>query len=259
MSPGLQILIRQSLHPDTLDYRRRVEDAGSALVANLRPVDQLFRRAEWEGLKPSLEVGAALLLAGPETLAGALVPMYPGMPVPTNFNFVAGDYNRAAGLVGDGAGKYLNSGRNNNAEAQNSRHLAVWRSVAEGTGNTQAVAGVSLTTSGQTTLLSTSNTNKLGRVSDVRIASQVVPSTVVGLWAVARSGSNQARQRYGGIEYTNTEVSLAPSSENILIFARLAAEPQNFTTARIAYYSIGADLSLAALDATITAYMAALV
>jgi hypothetical protein len=72
----------------------------------------------WDAIK------ASAILAGARTLDGALQPLVGSAP--TNFNFISGDYNRTTGLVGDGATKYLNSNRNNNADPQSDARLAFY-------------------------------------------------------------------------------------------------------------------------------------
>jgi hypothetical protein len=73
----------------------------------------------WSAIK------ASCILAGARTLPGALVPLV-GM-APTNANFVPSDYNRKTGLKGDGTNKNITTNRLNNADPQNSKHIAVYR------------------------------------------------------------------------------------------------------------------------------------
>jgi hypothetical protein len=72
----------------------------------------------WDAIK------ACCIMAAWDGLDGALYPLKG--TAPTNFNFVSGDYNRETGLVGDGSTKYLDSNRNNNADPQNSQHMALY-------------------------------------------------------------------------------------------------------------------------------------
>jgi hypothetical protein len=119
---------------DALNYITAVETAdGQALEENIKiAINDFIMGLKtdniWEPIK------ASVIMAGAKTLNGALVPLKGHAP--TNFNFVAGDYNRKTGLVGDGSTKYLNSNRNNNVDPQNSRHLAVFVNTKGTAGNT---------------------------------------------------------------------------------------------------------------------------
>ena len=66
------------------------------------------------------------LLAGPNTLNGALVPLKG--TAPTNNNFVAADYNSIFGLSGNGLNKYLNTNVSNNTLPVGNSHIAVYNS-----------------------------------------------------------------------------------------------------------------------------------
>ena len=103
--------------PDAMAYLRAVEDADNQALEQgvQQAVNQFVIGCKSDGIWSAIK--ASCILAGARTLNGALVPLV-GI-APTNFNFVAGDYNRKTGLVGDGSTKYLDSNRNNNADPQN--------------------------------------------------------------------------------------------------------------------------------------------
>jgi hypothetical protein len=114
--------------PDAQAYLQAVEAAdGQALEFEVaRAIDNFVLGCKADGIWNAIK--ASCILAGARTLNGALVPLVG--TAPTNFNFVSSDYNRKTGLVGNGSTKYLNSNRNNNADPQNSHHLAVFASTA---------------------------------------------------------------------------------------------------------------------------------
>jgi hypothetical protein len=175
-------------------------------------------------------------MAGARTLAGALVPLVG--PAPTNFNFVAGDYNRKTGLVGNGSNKTIDSGRANNADPQDNNHNAVFVSFNSGT---QAMMGGG--DSGGVNLISRStNRNRTGLA--------IPGSGAGGFQGTNRSASAGFVFRAGGSSTANTLVSVAPSAGNIFIFSRRGVDA--FSAHRLAYYSIGESLDLALLDARIT-------
>jgi hypothetical protein len=83
------------------------------------------RMARWDAIK------ASCILCGARTLAGALVPLVGTAPTNVADNFVSGDYTRGGatpGLKGDGT-SYLDSGRANDADPQDSKHLAFFADV----------------------------------------------------------------------------------------------------------------------------------
>jgi hypothetical protein len=198
--------------------------------------------------------GACCLMAGARTLAGALVPMV-GTPGPTAFNFVSGDYNRKTGLVGDGSTKYLDSNRNNNADPQNSQHLAVYVTVLP-TGFAARFAGDGAGSTGRTTIghqdmpaplnfrlrTDTLYTSSLGNISANRLI------------GVSRSNSSNFTERSNNQSATVTAASETPTTGAIEVFRGTAAP----TNARLSYYSIGPAVDLTAMDTAITTCMSAL-
>jgi hypothetical protein len=189
-------------------------------------------------------IKACCILAGARTLSGALVPLVG--TAPTNFNFVSGDYNRKTGLVGNGGTKYLNSNRNNNADPQNSKHLAVWRSTAATVD--AGLLGSNGTTTGHSHLYTGFN-SFISRNNAATFAAQALtssPSTT--FYGTSRDSSSNFTVRHGSNNYVATATSQSPVNANILVF-----ETANRTDARLAFYSIGESLDLALLDARVTA------
>ena len=113
--------------PDAARYITAVEAADGELLEGgvAFAISNFIVGCKLDGIWDAIK--ACCILAGARTLSGALVPLVG--TAPTNFNFVAGDYNRETGLVGDGSTKYLDSNRNNNADPQNSQHLSVYASA----------------------------------------------------------------------------------------------------------------------------------
>jgi len=110
--------------PEAVSYVAAVEAAdGQELEFGVaRAINDFVVGCKNDGIWDAIK--ASCILAGARTLAGALVPLVG--TAPTNYNFVAGDYDRETGLVGDGSTKYLDSNRNNNADPQDNKHLAVY-------------------------------------------------------------------------------------------------------------------------------------
>lgn len=189
-------------------------------------------------------IKALCILAGARTLAGALVPLVG--TAPTNFNFVSGDYDRKTGLKGDGSTKYLNSNRNNNADPQNSKHIACYQSEPM-TVDTRVLMGTSSAIAGRTALLRVGNTS-------ARINANGGPSVsgagVAGFIGGARASSSTVQIRNGGVSSSSAISSEVPGSENIGVFG--TAQGTLLSNPRLAFYSIGEALDLALLDARVT-------
>ena len=201
----------------------------------------------WDAIK------ACCIMAAWDGLDGALYPLKG--PAPTNNNFVSGDYNRETGLVGDGSTKYLDSNRNNNADPQNSKHLAVYMSThAVRDGTTRATLAVGSSTAGASGLLTTSSTRyyRANYTSNAGTGRNDA-ATTPGFWGVTRQLASQATGRYGGSSRTITDTSTTPLNGNLHVFARNTGA--DYSDARLSFYSIGENLDLALLDNRVSTLM----
>ena len=244
--------------PDALAYLAAVAAADGAPVetAVAVAVDDFFKgckadpsgtpgRSNWDAIK------ASCILCGARTLAGALVPLVGTAPTNVADGFVSGDYTRggaAPGLQGDGT-SYLDSGRNNNADLQNDRHLSVYATSLQSNSGMyidgQPSGGSLSYLRGQGTAL-TSPLNSSFR--------QLVNGhTLPGLLGSSRSASTSLTILGSGIQQTFSDTSVAPPSRSIGVFG-----PNPVSDAKIAFYSIGEALDLEALDARVTALVTAI-
>jgi hypothetical protein len=243
---GAKLNLRKGWQPmdtDAAAYITAVETAdGQVLEEKTKiAIDNFVLGCKADGIWSAIK--ASCILAGARTLTGALVPLVG--TAPTNFNFVAGDYNRKTGLVGNGSTKYLSSNRNNNADPQNSRHVAIYASTM-GAGNifnsgpASTVGRVGLVTDGFAGC-----NNDAGAFTQ-----QTAP--VVGFSGLSRGSSNNYIYR---TNLSNTTVSInsgVPNNGNTLFYARPGTPPDLYATSRLAFYSIGESLNLALLDARVT-------
>jgi hypothetical protein len=238
---------RRRVDPDAADYFARIVAAGSTISEpNKVAVNAFVAGCKADGIWAAIK--ASCLLAGPDDLTGALVPLVGAAP--TNFNFVAGDYNRVTGLVGDGSTKYLNSNRNNNADPQNDNHNAVFVTGGGATGNAYMGAGVNST-----------GTNVLGTGGGVRSRNSNLDTSTsnpVLFFGMSRDTSSEFIVRSGSSNLTKSRDSQTPFDKNIGIFASFITAPILYTNGRLSFYSIGESLDLAALDARLTTYMSSL-
>jgi hypothetical protein len=198
----------------------------------------------WNAIK------ASCILAGARTLEGALVPL--AGTAPTNFNFASGDYNRKTGLVGDGSTKYLNTNRNNNADPQNSKHLAAYISTTGISLNMSYIA-TEFAEGGSHISVSSTSASSLGLRSNSSGA--IWPgsnSNTVGFTGHSRASSAGVSTRANGVGATADITSETPLNRALTLYARNASPPTNYSNARLAFYSIGESLDLALLDARVT-------
>ena len=241
---------------DAQAYITAVETAdGQALETGVKDAINAFVvGCKADGIWTAIK--ASCILAGARTLSGALVPL--AGTAPTNVNFVAGDYDRKTGLVGNGTSKYLDSNRANNADPQNSNHNACWVSstangvlMASSAGNTTGTNYLDIAVSGTTTRFG----NRHSTVTSVS------GTALPGLYGHSRatSASYIRRTPQSGSTTQNT-ASQVPNSLNVYLYVRT----DNGTTfsayypGRIAFYSIGESLDLALLDSRVTTLINAL-
>ncbi len=192
----------------------------------------------WDAIKSSC------ILAGARTLSGALVPLKG--TAPTNNNFVSGDYDRETGLVGNGSNKWLDSNRNNNADPQNSKHIAIYADSVSN--NSVLISCSALNQAGDSYLYRTSTTSSFRNNSS---SSQGLTGTFTsGFYGTSRSISTSAVARKGSTSTTYSLSSATPFNSNLFVFGRVVP-----TNARLSFYSIGESLNLALLDARVSTLM----
>ena len=245
--PG-KVTLRQTwqpMDPDAAAYITAVEAAdGQALEEKVKiAIDNFVLGCKADGIWSAIK--ACCILAGARTLDGALVPLVGAAP--TNFNFVAGDYNRETGLVGDGSTKYLNSNRNNNADPQNDKHLSCYMSsfssidpslyVGAGIGGVAGQAGMA--NAGGTTAFRVNNGS-----------TAATPARATGFIGCSRSTSASFAYRNNGTSFSSNNVSETPIDENIGILGRITNA--SYSNGRLSFYSISESLDLARLDARVT-------
>jgi len=221
---------------DAAAYITAVETADNQALENgvKVAIDNFVLGCKADGIWNAIK--ASCILAGARTLTGALVPLVG--TAPTNFNFVSGDYNRKTGLVGDGSTKYLNSNRNNNADPQNSQHMAVYA------GTVGTAIAISVVTNAAATGASSIGLAGIRSRNDTAelIAMQA------GFNGISRNNSSTFTHRVSSSTTTFSRTSQTPADQNLALFN----SGVNYGTHRLAFYSIGESLTLALLDARVT-------
>ena len=246
---------------DAGNYIQAVEAAdGQALeVGTRQAINNFVVGCKQDGIWNAIK--ASCILSGARTLAGALQPLVG--TAPTNNNFVSGDYVRKTGLVGDGTSKYLTSNRAGNADPQNSFHAAFYRSIignVEGRfiGSMSADNGVNANVD---LYLPTAVGDQFNfRIHTVGSNFLVAGgSSALGFVGASRFSSTSTTARIANTNSNSAATSATLTANNILVFARSTPTitVQNYSNARLAFYSIGESLDLALLDARVTALITA--
>jgi hypothetical protein len=236
--------------PDALAYFAAVEAAdGQALESGVRDAINAFivgckaDPSPNAGVSNFQAIEASCLLMGARTLAGSLVPLKGAAP--TNVGFIASQYSRTTGLVGNQSA-YLNSNRNNNADPQDNNHNALYISSI-GTG--VALMGAGVIDAGTNSFL-TSRVVRNRSATGFTVASLDAPSFL----GTSRNSSAAFSAKGSGSVETASLASQTPVAQDLFIFSRqtVAGVPNQTTASRICYYSIGRAVDLAALDTRIT-------
>jgi len=202
----------------------------------------------WTALK------AACLLAGPATLAGALVPLVGTAPTNVGGFFVSGDHSQAAGLTGDGSTKYLNSNRTNSTDGQDNFHLSTWVSVAH-VSTTCVYVGSGTGANGDSQIVCFPGGNQITFRNRNGSIDARANAASTGFLGTSRSTGASYSTR-AGTNANHTRASQTPTSGSVFVFSRQAGGAKS--AGRLAWYSIGEALDLALLDARLTDYMAAI-
>jgi hypothetical protein len=236
-----------SFDPDAAAYIAAVEAADTqALETNTRyAINDFVIGCKQDGIWTAIK--ASCILVGARTLTGALVPLVG--TAPTNFNFVSGDYNRKTGLVGNGSTKYLDSNRAGDADPQNSKHVALYKT------DTNRVIIANKSASAGATYLDNEGTGFRCRIHTSAGTNDRSLAVSTGLYGGSRSGSSTGSLFAYGNVFSITTASEAPQTDSIFVLARPNAStgiPELFSGGRIAFYSIGESLDLALLDARVT-------
>jgi hypothetical protein len=245
--------------PDARDYILRVEAAdGDRLESSVRSaINDFVLGCKADGIWTSLVTSC--IMAGARTVAGAITPLVGNAP--TNNNFVAGDYSRTLGLLGNDSNKNLATGYNNNDTTnfpQNDSHISCYVS-ASATDTSGVFVGTNFAAGNRFTIAKNgANTCFFQNRSSV---SRSAGFEALGFQGSTRNNSSNFTSRatqVGGIvsEVTTAAISGAPTAVLLGVFAGYpTATPTAFISARMSFYSIGKSLTLSSLDSRITTLM----
>ena len=238
---------------DASTYIEAVEVAdGQALETGVRyAINNFVIGCKQDGIWSAIK--ASCILAGARTLAGCLVPLVG--TAPTNFNFVAGDYNRKTGLVGDGSTKYLDSKAAHSLSPKNNGHCSVFASSVGSITPPKYYLGVS--EADCVTNLATSSNDNGWIIHDPGSIVPFFSDAGTGFKAIARSNSSSyiRRSQANSVTVARTSGTGTPGAQTYTIFGR---NQLFLASCRLSFYSIGESLDLALLDGRVTDLMNAL-
>jgi len=227
--------------PAAQDYFARVSSAGGT-VTHPAPVAAYIDALVALGGVYWNTMGTHCLFAG-VTFPGCFVPLRSGMNVPTNFNFVSGDHNPVTGLIGDGATKYISSGRNNNADGQNDFSMSIYIHTV-GSGGSPYI-GVSPITGSSVISRSTTPENLFYRSRRSVGNTTSGGGSSTGYVGTSRTVDTGHIARFGGNNITLTLTSETPSNEVISVFH---ANGTSFGNGRLKAYHIGPAITQSVLE-----------
>jgi hypothetical protein len=234
---------------DAIAYVNAVEAADGQLLefGVGKAINDFVVGCKLDGIWSAIK--ASCILAGARTLAGALIPL--AGTAPTNNNFVSGDYNRKTGLVGDGSTKYLNSNRSMQSDPANNQHVSIYLSTYAA--NTW-IGGLTNSSPTFYTDLESSGLYCGTAGSAVSIA-----ASTTGFVGVSRNSDTAFLARKAAATSSSTSVYTSKTmAANYPVFAYWNGSTFiSHSAARLAFYSIGESLDLAALDARVTALITA--
>jgi|DEB0MinimDraft_10_1074344.scaffolds.fasta_scaffold33618_1 hypothetical protein len=252
LTAGKLILAKDYIYgpadPDVAAYIAAVETAdGQGLEEEVKAAYSNFiTGCKADGIWNAIK--ASCILAGARTLSGALVPLVG--TAPTNFNFVAADYNRKTGLKGDNSAKNLNANRLGDADPTNNQHQSIYVS-------TSATGG------GYPQYISSSDGSRFRNIAwNIGLGIYVFPNTT-SIGADSGGGSptgftGHSRDNASTFDFfvnstltadINQGSSAAPNADTVLFSL---SDGTNRSNGRIAFYSIGEALDLALLDARVS-------
>jgi len=232
--------------PDVQTYIAAVEAAdGQAIEGNVAyAINDFVVGCKDDGIWDAIK--ASCILAGARTLSGALVPLKG--TAPTNNNFVAADYNRETGLVGDGSTKYLDSNTLNSSNPINNNHLSVWKNDTVTSTNPYFIG-----------VLSGSDVNAVGQVAIYNNSSNYFfGASAVGFIGVSRATASTVTIKRPGASVASGSLAstAAPSLSHFVYNLNSGGSAgTQWSASRLSFYSIGESLDLALLDARVSTLM----
>jgi len=244
--------------PDAQAYLQAVEVADNQALEQgvQQAVNQFVIGCKADGIWSAIK--ASCILAGARTLSGALVPLVG--TAPDKYGTEGGwNYNRETGLQGNGTDNYLDSNRTATATSASDYHQATYLSAKPTIGSV-FIASDDLSTQRYLLYYNTS-------ADETRAISGTLPSAYlggagsleIGFKGASRDNSSTFKARASSTTSTVSATAGASTALTSFVFATNQNESVvNYSNARLAFYSIGESLDLAALDTRVSALITAI-
>ena len=240
--------IRRRYDPDAAAYIASVEAAdGQSLEQGIKDaITGFVVDCKTAGIWNAIQ--SCCLLCGARTLNGALVPLKG--PAPTNFNslFTNNDYNRETGLKGNGSSKFLNTNFASSSLPQDNFHFSLHISSLSSVG-----AQKTYMADGGTNMYRPISNNTLTQfninASFGAAAGDLDMAISTGFCGLSRDNASNFTIRIGSRNRVVSASSVGSTSGTMRIFGRNGNNVMGeFSDGRIAFYSIGEQVNLKALN-----------
>lgn len=244
----MPVRLGTSFDPDAASYFLRIAAAGSSISpSNAVAVDAFIKGCKADGIWSAIK--ASCILAGADTIAGALVPLVGTAPTATSFS--DSDYNRITGLRGDVSSKRINTNRLASADPLDNAHIAIY--------TTASALNRPCTLAGNTNLNYRIYLGGSGIITRLKSTKEWIPSSTggsaFGLIGMARNSSTQLVARFNNTTYTDSDnTGVQGPNENIFVFG----QGTNSANVPVTFYSLGEYLNLVNLNVRLTTLMASL-
>lgn len=248
--PDAQNYIDRVEAADSASLESGVKDAINQLFLDMKAASAPISGTNWD----SVVAGSMILTAGPRTLAGLLEPLYPNATLPTNTNFVSGDYNRKTGLMG-ASGKYISFRDMTGGPTLNDNSVFSWVSDFGTPGTNRALVTSELSVSVRTGVYKSSATNLVFySSSSTSLVVSGVAETDYGFYGLSRSDSTGYTHRYKGASAFEVRASTGFSAATSKMFTRSNLSQQ--FDGRLKSGGVTRSIDLAAMEAALATYYA---
>jgi hypothetical protein len=233
---------------DTQPLEARVKAAMNQLVLDLKS------NSLWT------PITSLTIQMGARTIAGTLIDVKTPSSSWSNVNFLAGDYNRTTGLIGNGSTKYLNPGVLNSVMSQN--NAAAWVHVhTVSAGNTNYFGSGSNATNGTfgVSVSSSPTTQTQGRAFNDSSFIVHAGANAVGLIGYSRNNSANYISRGGQANLSITRSSATPTGSSLFYFANnIGGSPTLHSDGRIRACCYGQAHNMDTAETIINTYIASI-
>ena len=190
------------------------------------------------------------ILCGARTQAGALIPLIKpsGNSNPLQQGTVNGwTYNRKTGLAGNGVNNYVDTNYIIPSGNQNNCHASIYKTTAVAGGGNPYYIGTATSEFGSIFAIGSAGAYPLGSVT--------AGSSAIGLSAFSRANSSSAsfiRPGSSAVSISNSSSTVPSASVYLNVINNNGSPGTQWSSAPLAFYSIGTDINLGLLSTRVT-------